>query len=178
MMFVLLTINRKTTMKNIGKKSWKLSRFGYLILLVMFLITCKSSKPIVDQDPVPILDYAFNFVQSDNLSSVLKKAERENKLVFVDVYTTWCLPCKMMDQDVFTHQATADIFNKDYISYKVDAEKNNGLIIAFNYDVIEYPTLLFLDTKGKVLERKEGAAYHTELLALAKSALDQVVIGE
>ena len=120
----------------------------------------------------------FNFVQSDNLASVLKKAESENKLVFVDIYTTWCLPCKVMDQNVFTHQETADVINEDFISYKVNAEKNNGLIISFNYDIIEYPTLLFLDSKGKILERNDGATSQSELLALAKSALDQVVIGD
>lgn len=83
-----------------------------------------------------------------------------------------------MDKDVFTHQATADIINKDFISYKVNAEKNNGPIIAFNYDVVAYPTLLFLDTQGNVLERREGAIYHSELLSLAKSALEQVEVGE
>jgi thioredoxin-related protein len=84
----------------------------------------------------------------------------------------------MMDEEVFTHQETADIINKDFVSYKVDAEKNNGPIISFNYDVTKYPTLLFLDSKGRVLERKDGAVYHRELLTLAKNALDQVTIGD
>ena len=173
-----MTINRKPTMKKNSLKLKRISRFVFTILLLLGFISCKSSKPIVDNGSVPINNFAFNFVQSDDLSSVLKKAERENKLVFVDVYTTWCLPCKMMDEDVFTHQATADVFNRDFISYKVNAEKSNGPIISFNYDVIKFPTLLFLDSKGKVLERKEGATYHSELLALAKNALDQVVIGD
>ncbi len=35
-------------------------------------------------------------------SKVLKKAKKENKLIFVDCYTSWCGPCKMMAKDVFT----------------------------------------------------------------------------
>ena len=28
---------------------------------------------------------------------VLQKAKQENKLIFVDLYTTWCGPCKKME---------------------------------------------------------------------------------
>lgn len=150
-----------------------------LFSVTILLTSCKGSKEIVKTTPTPIHDYAFNFVDSDNLPSVLEQAQKENKLVFVDVYTSWCLPCKMMDRDVFTHQETADAFNKNFISYRVDAEKSNGPIVTFNYDVTQIPTLLFLDAKGTVLQKKEGAAYHTELLSLAQSAIDKVTsVGE
>ena len=149
-----------------------------ITLSAMLFSSCNSSQKIVNQDIKSVENYAFDFVAAKDLKSVLQQAERENKLVFVDVYTSWCLPCKMMDKNVFTHQETADKINKNFISYKVDAEKQNGLIVAFNYDVKQYPTLLFLDTEGKVLERKDGAAYQRELLSMAQSALDQVVIGD
>lgn len=32
----------------------------------------------------------------------LKKARSENKGIFVDVYTSWCGPCKKMAREVFT----------------------------------------------------------------------------
>ena len=141
-----------------------------ITLSAMLFSSCNSSQKIVNQEIKPVENYAFDFVAAKDLKSVLQQAERENKLVFVDVYTSWCLPCKMMDKNVFTHQETADKINKNFISYKVDAEKRNGLIVAFNYDVKHYPTLLFLDTEGKVLERKDGAAYQSELLTMARSA--------
>ena len=149
-----------------------------ITLSAMLFSSCNSSQKITKKEIIPVENYAFDFVAAKDLKSVLQQAGRENKLVFVDVYTTWCLPCKMMDQDVFTHQETADEINKNFISYKVDAEKENGLIVSFNYDVKQYPTLLFLDAEGKVLERKDGAAYQSELLSMAQSALDQVVIGD
>lgn len=172
----IYNVKIKVRMNRLSLK--KSLQFGCFILLVNFLASCGGSKKIVDNSPKPIDSYAFDFVYSDNLASVLKQAERENKLVFIDVFTSWCLPCKMMDKDVFTHQETADVINKDFISYKVNAEKDNGPILSFNYDVQAYPTLLFLDSSGNVLERKSGAAYHSELLSLAQSALDQVVLGD
>jgi len=110
-------------------------------------------------------------MKSSKLFPVLDKAEAQDKLVFVDFYTSWCLPCKMMDEDVFPDKALGDFFNKNFISYKVNTERSNGANIAALYGVHTYPTLLFLDAKGNVLERKEGAAYHTELRNMAERAL-------
>ena len=111
------------------------------------------------------------FVESSTLSAVLEQAEKERKLVFVDFYATWCTPCKMMDEDVFSDKAIGEFFKKNFLSYKVDAEKGNGVNLAVVYNVSAYPTLLFLDEKGRVMESKQGAAYHTELMAMANRAL-------
>ncbi len=46
------------------------------------------------------------FVNSKTLTAVLEEAEKENKLVFLDFYTSWCTPCKMMDEDVFPDKTT------------------------------------------------------------------------
>jgi len=156
-----------------------MTKFKVFVVLLaicsIVLSSCKSSKDSVLDDDKIHLDkqFAFDFVKSGSLSPVLDKAEEEGKLVFLDIYTSWCLPCKMMEEDVFTNEGTADVINADYISYKVDAEKDNGPDLAAIYQVKSYPTLLFLDPKGRVLERKEGAAYHRELLELAASAREK-----
>lgn len=141
----------------------------------MLFVSCGSKKDTVKKkERVGILPgYAFDFHKASSLSPILDKAEAEGKLVFVDIYTTWCLPCKLMDEDVFTDEDTAEFMNKNFINYKVDAEKNNGPDLKALYQVSAYPTLLFLDTKGRVLERKTGTAYHTELLRMAQSAIDK-----
>ena len=54
---------------------------------------------------------------------VLQKAKQENKLIFVDLYTTWCGPCKKMAAETFPQQAVGDYFNKNFVNYKIDAEK-------------------------------------------------------
>jgi len=142
-----------------------------IVFLVFLSSSCKSPQAVATENEVSIENkFAFDFVNANSLEPVLDKAGKEGKLVFLDIYTTWCLPCKMMEDDVFTHQPTADIINENFISYKVDAEEDNGINLAFIYDIKSYPTLLFLDPDGNVLERKDGAAYHTEIIALADNA--------
>ena len=40
----------------------------------------------------------------------LKQAKSENKLVFMDCYTSWCGPCKNMADKVFPQKAAGDYF--------------------------------------------------------------------
>lgn len=141
-----------------------------LFIVVLFL-GCKTKEAATPKESIVENPFAFDFVQSDLLTTVLDQAKDEKKLVFVEIYTDWCLPCKMMEEDVFTHEETAAVINKDFISYRVNAEKGEGPDINVIYEVKSYPTLLFLDDRGNVLTRKKGAAYHTELLGLANSAV-------
>ena len=112
------------------------------------------------------------FERSETLSDVLDRAAVENKLVFVDFYATWCLPCKLMDEEVFTDRRVAQFLNDNFLSYKIDAEKGNGPNLGLIYNVKSYPTLIFMDTKGRVIEQKEGAAFQTELIEMGQRALN------
>lgn len=47
-----------------------------------------------------------------------------NKLFFIDFYTSWCGWCKKMDRDTFTDPVVAAILNKYYIPVHFDAECN------------------------------------------------------
>lgn len=148
----------------------------FLLALTPFLLfDCKGGKKGTTNTP-PIGTSSdqskVHFTPSNSLFALLDRAEEEEKLVFVDVYTTWCLPCKLMDEQVFTDQKIADFLNENFISYKVDAEKNNGPNIAAVYEVNAYPTLLFMDGKGRVIVKKEGAAMQTEFMELAKRAIN------
>lgn len=53
----------------------------------------------------------------------VKVAKREHKLVFVDFYTDWCGPCKVMAQEVFPQKQVGDFFNAKFVCLKLDAEK-------------------------------------------------------
>ena len=91
-------------------------------------------------------------------SNVLKKAKKENKLVYVDVYTTWCAPCKILDQKIFPLNEVGDKFNSLFINYKVDAEKGYGIQLATRYGVTAYPTHLFIDpVTEEIIYRGIGA---------------------
>ena len=52
----------------------------------------------------------------------LEKAKKEDKLIFVDAYTTWCGPCKRMSKQVFPQDAVGEFYNKNFVSMKIDME--------------------------------------------------------
>ena len=145
----------------------------FVFSLFLCFTACNSNKKAITDTatpPPPPPPKGVQFMKSDKLMPVLEVAKAENKLVFVDFYTTWCLPCKLMDEDVFTDEEFGDYMNDNFINYKIDAEKGGGPDLALLYQVMVFPTLLFLDADGNILVRKDGAAYQTELRNLASKA--------
>jgi len=142
--------------------------------LILLFAACNSTKNVVPA--VPKGPETVKFTKSDKLMPILADAKAQNKLVFVDFYTTWCLPCKLMDEDVFTDEDLAKYMNENFINYKVDAEGASGANLALLYQVVAFPTLLFLDVEGNVLVRKVGAAYQTELKSMGDQAISEAAL--
>ena len=91
---------------------------------------------------------------TNNLTKAKKQAAKEQKLIFIDFYTDWCKPCKMMDADVFKEGEIADRMNAFFINVKINAESDR--YTASQYDINSYPTSLLVDSTGKVLHRSSG----------------------
>lgn len=95
--------------------------------------------------------------ETGTFAEALAKAKQENKIVFLDVYTTWCGPCKQMAAKLFPTTEAGNIYNKHFVNYKIDAEKGEGLEVAAKYKVQGYPTNLFLRPDGSVVYTVMGA---------------------
>jgi thiol-disulfide isomerase/thioredoxin len=102
----------------------------------------------------------------------LMQAKAQKKLIFVDIYTTWCGPCKEMDKKTFTESSVGDKFNARFINYKVDAEKGFGINLAKRYNVTSYPTCLFVDATENLMYKQEGLLRAPDLLKEADMVLN------
>jgi thiol-disulfide isomerase/thioredoxin len=96
--------------------------------------------------------------------SVLMQAKSQNRLIFVDVYTDWCGPCKEMDKKTFTDATVGDKFNAKFVNYKVNADKGFGVTIAKRYNVTSYPTVLFIDPSENLIHKQQGYLRVPDLL--------------
>lgn len=100
------------------------------------------------------------FAQTDfqdlSLDKALEKAKVENKLVFVDCYTSWCGPCKIMAEKVLPLKEVGEYMNSRFVCVKVDMEKGEGPKLAQRYQVSAYPTFLVLKTDGNLMLRVVG----------------------
>lgn len=104
-------------------------------------------------------------------AQILTEAKTQQKLIFVDIYTTWCGPCKVMDKNVFTNNAVGEKFNASFINYKIDAEKGEGIGLAKKYIISAYPTYLFVNPEGELVYRSIGSMPAEKFLSEADKAL-------
>jgi thiol-disulfide isomerase/thioredoxin len=120
----------------------------------------------------PLAVSAQSGIQFQNLSweAALKKASETNKLIFLDAYATWCGPCKTIEKYTFTDAKVGAYFNANFINMRLDMEDYPGVELAELYDVVLYPTLLFINGKGELVHRGCGAVQPEDLLQLGREA--------
>jgi len=121
-----------------------------------------------------------NWVTIDEAQELNKKEPRK---IMVDVYTTWCGPCKMMVKYTFNDKLISDYINKYYYAVKFNAEgpdsctfkstvfKNPGYVkdkpgrngthqftqaIAPVNGRIAYPTIVFIDQELNLVTGVQG----------------------
>lgn len=105
---------------------------------------------------------------------VIAKAQKENKYIFVDCYTTWCSPCKILDKGTFASEKTGAYFSENLISYKlqmdktkIDSDEIKNLytsvdFFANTYNINMYPTLMLFNAKGEYVHRIAGGGSTTD----------------
>lgn len=97
------------------------------------------------------------FVEGKTYAEALQAAKEANKMLFIDCYTSWCGPCKMMATRVFPQKKVGDYFNQHFVSIKIDMEKGEGPELKNKFAVKAFPTFLFLDSNGKEVNRMVGS---------------------
>ncbi|MEK6615329.1 MAG: thioredoxin family protein [Bacteroidota bacterium] len=110
--------------------------------------------------------------QNKTFAELKELAKKEGKLIFIDFYTIWCGPCKMMEKEVFVKDAVADFYNKNFINAHVDAEKGEGKVLATKYQVNIYPTLLFVSADENMAHRACGSMVAEQFIELGKIAMN------
>lgn len=122
--------------------------------------------------------FAQTNFQELSLEKAREQAKAENKPVFLDCYTSWCGPCRMMANEVFTLEAAGDYFNKNFVCVKTDMEKGEGPAIGKQYGVDAYPTFLIINSDGKLMHKIVGAMSLKELIENVECGLQANSIAE
>jgi len=145
----------------------KLVKTGTVLVLMAMLIGLYAFKTAPKEEPKVA---GINFFHG-TLKEAKAKAKKENKLIFIDCFTTWCGPCKKMAKTTFVSKEVGDYYNKNFICMKIDMEAGEGTTVASSYAIEAYPTYLFLDHKGDVKHRDLGFIDANRFIEVGKTAL-------
>ena len=102
------------------------------------------------------------------LEQASAKAKAENKMIFLDCYTTWCGPCRMMARTVFTQEKVGSAMNPKFISVKIDMESEYGAPLAKKLQVTAYPTFVIFNADLQEVGRFLGGSEADEFLKKVK----------
>lgn len=151
------------------------------MFLIFFLLLCLPSVVLSQEQGI-------KFQVGVTWKQLKEIARQENKFIFVDCFTTWCGPCKLMEKEVYPDEEVGNYFNAHFISVKSQMDKTDKDIeqvknwykdaeaLQREYGVPAYPTYLFFAPDGKLVNRDLGYKGANDFLAMAKKALTYEVI--
>lgn len=111
--------------------------------------------------------------QNGSFEDVIKTSKKQHKIIFLDVYATWCGPCKLMDSQVFADSTIGKIFNTQFINAKIDGETVEGKQLVEQFELNSYPSRLFITENWEVLSKQEGTSSITNLLKIAATVTER-----
>ena len=133
-------------------------------VLVLLIVAFKSPTVNFNEDVAGGIQF-----NKGTFNEVLQQAKKENKLVFIDIYATWCGPCKRLKASTFSDAEVGKLYNQKFVNVAFDGEKGEGLMLAQKYKVTGYPTLLFVDGNGNIVVRTGGYHNVDEFIELGKT---------
>ena len=110
-----------------------------------------------------------------SLEEALELQKTAPKKIFIDAYTVWCGPCKMLDKNTFHNKDVVEYINKNYYAVKFNAQgneevtykgkkysnpgydpakaktRNSNHQLSRVFGIRAFPTLVFLDEKGDLI---------------------------
>lgn len=105
----------------------------------------------------------INWIGFDELEKVYSN---NPKPILIDVYTSWCGWCKVMDKETYNNEKVARYINEKYYAVKFNAEspdsvifngkkygydaanRSNQLALYLLYSRMEFPSTVFLSAPG------------------------------
>ncbi|KXX67197.1 DUF255 domain-containing protein [Flammeovirga sp. SJP92] len=106
------------------------------------------------------------------LDDAFQKAKKENKDVFITVYTTYCESCNMMQEEIFNEKKVGSYYNQNYVSLLIDADSKEGKKLVNEYKLHDYPSFLFIDQNNQPLHLFVGNMSENDFMKSTKEAKD------
>jgi len=140
-------------------------------VIVVFAFVPKSTSK-VESIALNEKEQGIQFIEAD-WNKALAEAKKQNKLIFLDAYASWCGPCKLLKKNTFPDKEAGEYFNSNFISVAIDMEKGDGPALSTKYSVTAYPTLIITDANGKIITFTQGYIKPKQLIDFGKYGITQ-----
>lgn len=121
-----------------------------------------------------------------SMSEALEAQQKQPKKIFMDVYTNWCGPCKLLDKETFHNADVVNYVNENFYAVKFNAEgnetfeykghtfsnpgyqegkrgRNSQHIFANSLKISGYPSMVFFDEEANMIFPVTGFYNATDL---------------
>lgn len=127
----------------------------------------------------------INFNANSSLSELKAEAQKNNKYILVDAFTTWCVPCKELDAQTFSDRKVGEYINDNFLSakFQMDRTKNDNDLVKSRYSdakaienvysITAYPTVMILNPSGILAGKVLGFKRPNEFISEIKSVIDR-----
>lgn len=144
------------------------------IITALLLLCCLSAKT-----------QGIKFDANSSLGELKTEAQKNNKYILVDAFTTWCVPCKELDVQTFSDKKVGDYINDHFLSakFQMDRTRNDSELIKSRYSdvnaieasygITAYPTVLILNPSGMLAGKVLGFKKPDEFISEIKSVIDR-----
>jgi thioredoxin-related protein len=119
--------------------------------------------------------YAQDEIRWMSMNEALEAQKKVPKKIIMDVYTSWCGPCKLLDKNTFGNKDVIKFFNNNYYPVKFNAEgtesityqdftytnpnyqegrkgRNSQHLLANALKISGYPTIVFFKENGDLIQ--------------------------
>lgn len=159
----------------------QLVKYNYAQTLAMASNTNNASKKSLSYTLLRV--DGINWIKGLSWREIKELAAREKKYIFLDCFTTWCGPCRMMDERVYTNDSVGDFFNTHFVNVKVQLDQtnhddqyiqswyNDATVISKQYRIEAFPSFVFLSPEGGLVHQAAGYTEKSQFITMAKKAI-------
>lgn len=140
-----------------------------------------ESSQVSDNQLIIESDSSITAFKWYGMTEALNYQATAKKKVFIDVYTTWCGPCKMLDANTFSDPVIKKLLAEYFVPSKFNAESGDTIVfkgqtylnknytpqprksthdfaiyIASTQQGLGYPTMVFLDEELNMIQPISG----------------------
>ena len=108
-------------------------------------------------------EYDFEDLKSESINwtsgllTALETANKENKIIMIDIYADWCDWCKKLDEETYKDLEVIEL-SKKFVNLKVNTDNDLLDFQALNevFGITGIPVILFINSDGELIHRIDG----------------------